>query len=209
MLKGNSFMSHIAKRLASAAASALVLSLVSTAGQAQTDVLTLSGSQTTEPNAIHSGFYTFNTSMILNSIGFVVPTGQTFRGEGYTIGTTPYYFNTNDSRLSAKDENNVVWLTIDRTMNAGDVLRVTTSRSTTVGYSANSATNVTYHGFTIGNPPPDPLSSFTFNTSRTNSNIRVTNPGSNVAPEPGSIALLLTGGGALAGIARRRRRNAA
>ena len=41
------------------------------------------------------------------------------------------------------------------------------------------------------------------------SNLRVSNPGSNVAPEPGSIALLLTGGGALAGIALRRRRNAA
>ena len=43
----------------------------------------------------------------------------------------------------------------------------------------------------------------------TNSNLRVSNPGSNVAPEPGSIALLLTGGAALAGIALRRRRNAA
>jgi hypothetical protein len=42
-----------------------------------------------------------------------------------------------------------------------------------------------------------------------NGNLRVSNPGSNVAPEPGSIALLLTGGGALAGIALRRRRNAA
>jgi hypothetical protein len=43
----------------------------------------------------------------------------------------------------------------------------------------------------------------------TSGNIKVSNPGSNVAPEPGSIALLLTGGGALAGIALRRRRNAA
>jgi hypothetical protein len=34
------------------------------------------------------------------------------------------------------------------------------------------------------------------------------NPGSNVAPEPASIALLLTGGAALAGVALRRRRNA-
>ena len=200
-------MSLLAKRLASAAASALLLTLVSTAAQAATDVLTLSNIQTTEPDAIHSGFYTFNTSMILNSIGFVVPSAGTFNGAGYTIGTTPYYFSPDDLRLSAKDANNVVWLTIDRTMNAGDVLRVTTQQSTTVGYSPISGTNVTYHGFTIGNNGPD-LSSQTFNTSRTNSNLRVTALGASVAPEPGSIALLLTGGGALAGIALRRRRNA-
>jgi hypothetical protein len=209
MLKGNSLMSHIAKRLASAAASALVLSLVSTAGQAQTDVLTLSGSQTTELNASHAAFYTFNTSMILNSIGFVVPSAGIVDNTGYAIGTNFYYINSNDLRLSSKDANNVVWLTINQSMNAGDVLRVITLQSTTVGYSANSGTNVTYHGFTIGNPPPEPLSSYTFNTSRTNSNIRVTALGASVAPEPGSIALLLTGGGALAGIALLRRRNAA
>ena len=41
-------------------------------------------------------------------------------------------------------------------------------------------------------------------------NLRVTasNPGSNVAPEPGSFALALTGGAALLGICVRRRRNA-
>jgi len=39
-------------------------------------------------------------------------------------------------------------------------------------------------------------------------NIRVSNPGSNVAPEPGTFALALTGGGALLGICIRRRRNA-
>jgi hypothetical protein len=40
-------------------------------------------------------------------------------------------------------------------------------------------------------------------------NIRVQNPGSNVAPEPGTFALALTGGAALIGICIRRRRNAA
>jgi hypothetical protein len=43
----------------------------------------------------------------------------------------------------------------------------------------------------------------------TNSNLRVSNPSSNVAPEPGSFALALTGGAALLGICIRRRRNAA
>jgi hypothetical protein len=40
-------------------------------------------------------------------------------------------------------------------------------------------------------------------------NIKVTNPGSNVAPEPGTFALALTGGAALIGVCIRRRRNAA
>jgi hypothetical protein len=44
--------------------------------------------------------------------------------------------------------------------------------------------------------------------SRANST-NASNPGSNVAPEPGSFALALTGGAALIGICIRRRRNAA
>jgi hypothetical protein len=43
----------------------------------------------------------------------------------------------------------------------------------------------------------------------TSGNIKVSNPGSNVAPEPGTFALALTGGGALLGICIRRRRSAA
>jgi hypothetical protein len=43
----------------------------------------------------------------------------------------------------------------------------------------------------------------------TSGNIKVSNPGSNVAPEPGTFALALTGGVALVGICIRRRRSAA
>jgi hypothetical protein len=48
-----------------------------------------------------------------------------------------------------------------------------------------------------------------YNADFTNSNLKVTNPSSNVAPEPGTFALALTGGAALLGICIRRRRNAA
>ena len=46
-------------------------------------------------------------------------------------------------------------------------------------------------------------------TNKTSGNIKVSNPGSNVAPEPGTFALALTGGVALVGICIRRRRSAA
>jgi hypothetical protein len=71
------------------------------------------------------------------------------------------------------------------------------------GVTLNSlSTNVSYVGHTTENQNnPD--------RRLTNSNLRVSNPSSNVAPEPGSFALALTGGAALLGICIRRRRNAA
>jgi hypothetical protein len=67
-----------------------------------------------------------------------------------------------------------------------------------------------YDSFDLG---PDVTFGGTDNTPNggyTNSSIKVSpsNPGSNVAPEPGTFALALTGGGALLGICIRRRRNA-
>jgi len=198
-------MSLTAKRLASAAASALVLTVISTAAQAQTDVLTFTGTKTANDPAgakVMNAVYTFNTSMILNSIGFY-ETGSSF-GDYFEINGAPIFPITG---ISTKDSNNVFWVTLDRLMNAGDVLEVITVESEYLGATANSGTNVSYGGMGYGNPPtglPTGIS-----TSRANSNIRVTPLGASVAPEPGSIALLLTGGGALAGIALRRRRHAA
>ena len=197
-------MSLLAKRLASAAASALLLTLISPAAHAATDVLTLSGSVRAEDPGSGTlvGQYTFNSSMILNSIGVMfddLPVGT----EGsYYFDLKGQYTNRLVSTFSAKDANGVAWLPLEVTMNAGETVRVY-SGNRTIGYSANSGTNVSYNGFTVTNSLTAP-----FDTSRTNSNIRVTPLGGSVAPEPGSIALLLTGGGALAGIALRRRRNA-
>ena len=66
--------------------------------------------------------------------------------------------------------------------------------------STNPDSKVTYNGLIDSN--------YNLVTSSSNSNIRVSNPGSNVAPEPGSFALALTGGAALLGMCIRRRRDA-
>jgi hypothetical protein len=68
----------------------------------------------------------------------------------------------------------------------------------------SSSTNVSYQGFLASVEGPNPGLSIAV----TNSNLRVSNPSANVAPEPGSFALALTGGAALLGICIRRRRNA-
>jgi hypothetical protein len=141
--------------------------------------------------------------MILNSIGVMFDDIPLPTGGSYYFDLKGQYTSRLVSTFSAKDANGVAWLPLNVTMNAGETVRVY-SGNRTIGYSANSGTNVSYNGFTVTNSLTAP-----FDTSRTNSNIRVTNPSSNVAPEPGSIALLLTGIGALAGITLRRRRNAA
>jgi len=88
-------------------------------------------------------------------------------------------------------------------MQANDILYVQIDGGTT-GIADQtgvvSGSNVTFLGtINVANAPVG---------GKTNSNIRVSNPGSNVAPEPGSFALTLTGGAALIGICVRRRRNA-
>ncbi len=167
--------------------------------------------------------FTFTQSMILNSIGFVttnadfpnaVPTSLS-----YTLkGGGPVSVNVN--ALSAI-ENGVRWLSLAApvTMNANDVVTVSTLGQYYPGFtdpfgdSYPASYSTLIKGFTSIN------SSVNVSVNHdiaphggyavfSNGNLRVSNPGSNVAPEPGSIALLLTGGGALAGIALRRRRNA-
>jgi hypothetical protein len=204
--KGNSLMSLIAKRLASAAASVLVVSLVSTAANAQidvhnTDALNYLYTETTISN------YTFSSSMILNSIDF--GTKGFSNVLSYKIGNGGFQLVDN-SLLTTTDTKGFQRIYLGAlTVDANTVVQVkmagTNNNWMVQPSSVNSASNVSFTGSSIGTG---------FIGHLTNSNLRVYNPGStvpgaSVAPEPGSIALLLTGGAALAGIALRRRRNAA
>jgi hypothetical protein len=162
---------------------------------------------------IFSDTYKFNGSMILNGIGFLtggyVPTTLS-----YSIGTTTYNLGPDFTvgQLSTADSYGMQYLSVTpRSMVENDVVIVNThggygGTSTITAYrstpSVNPSANVSYQGQTSNYTA-------TYNTSFTSSNLRVSNPGSNVAPEPGTFALALTGGAALLGMCIRRRRNAA
>jgi hypothetical protein len=171
------------------------------------------GSRFTNGPSPSTTSYTFNTSMILNSVGFYT-NGDSYTSLAYSINGVNKVFST--SALSL--ENGVAWLDLASplTMQANDVVRISTLgryysgsvlyETIVTGYQTfNTNANVTIIDGEMGKDDFDQTS-----FGRTNGNLRVSpsNPSSNVAPEPGSIALLLTGGGALAGIALRRRRNA-
>jgi hypothetical protein len=218
--KGKLHMSLRSKRLVGVAASTVLLSLVSATAHAQTiDVLT-GGTNYFIEDAYVITEYTFSSPMILNSIGFLSRNGN--------VGTFEYSINNvafSDARTSsigtfdALDSGGVRWLNLSSpiTLNKDSIVRVKTyntlaldegqenyiTAKTTIRefQTLNLDANVSYNTF-------DQQGNLWNNNRATNSNLKVSNPSSNVAPEPGSIALLLTGGGALAGIALRRRRNA-
>jgi hypothetical protein len=209
-------------KLAGAAASTLLLTVVSTAANAQTDALV--GGSTGGGADRYSAIYTFTSPMILNSIGFVTTNYSVntspFGVFEYAIGNGTFVNVPNNSASLAAAVNGVRWFDLASpvTMNTNDFVTVRTSGTyldaagnpqsyVGVNYfnSLDASANVTY---SFRETSSGSLISGYNNMYGSNSNIRVSNPGSNVAPEPGSIALLLTGGGALAGIALRRRRNA-
>jgi len=151
--------------------------------------------------------YTFNQPMVLNSIGFYT--------NGITM-TEMSYSTDGVSRLdlspsSTVDADGFRWYEFSggKSISAGTTLRIYTDATNppirtpvrgkhgNVNYSSNV---ISFGGTTTVD--------FT-QAVWTNSNIRVSNPSTNVAPEPGTFALALTGGAALIGIFIRRRRNAA
>ena len=204
MLKGKLHMSIITKRLVSIAASTLVLSLVSASANAQTDFhkdFPLGG--TSEYNGRWISEYTFHKSMILNSIGFYTA--------GLSMSETSYSLDTGSalglSPLSSVDSLGFQWYEFSggMTINAGQTLKIYTQNSNTPFRNSNKTYNYTPDVIEYKGATPFGTAG---NLDWINSNIRVSNPGSNVAPEPGSFALALTGGAALIGICVRRRRNA-
>ncbi len=199
-------------RRAVVVASVVIGSVIPSQAFAEIYVLT-GGGELGGTNATITSTYKFTGSMILNSIGFYT-NGRTPSSLSYTLKGTPY--NVTDfsfPNLSA-EENGFRWLTISpQSMVNNEYVTVSTtgpleddgeggSVFSTRLYSnvtVNSSANVSYEG----------INQFgTIHTTRTNSNLRVSNPGSNVAPEPGTLALALTSGCALVGMYIRRRKTA-
>ena len=197
--KGKLHMSIITKRLVSIAASTLVLSLVSASANAQIiDVFTGRSDANYGFGGTLISTYTFTDQMVLNSIEFATNGGNDVV-LSYKIGNAEFKTISN-AELQAKDLKGYrrFDLGTGETIQSGTVVIVKQVGDGARGADhngANSASNVTYTSFSGG-------------SHLTNSNLRVSNPGSNVAPEPGSFALALTGGAALIGICVRRRRNA-
>jgi hypothetical protein len=158
--------------------------------------------------------------MILNSIGFLTrderPSDTNpFGVFEYSIGTGSFQNVPNSGGSLLGAVNGVRWLNLETpiTVTAGQTVSVRTSNTwrkisntyeshlrfgAELNASANVSSIINYEGTS---PTP--------HARDTNSNLKVSNPSSNVAPEPGTFALALTGGGALIGICIRRRRNAA
>ena len=197
---------HFAGRLAAFGFIAMLV----TGAHAQTTVLNLNLQGAYGPANISEGSaFTFKQSLILNEIGFVTIPIQTLTTFEYKIGTGGWQQLT-DNQLEAADSTGVRYYRFDNpsTYASGTTIRLRSSGHGIFGLQTATAevdggsntADVTFDGFDNGN------FSVPFVTS---GNIKVTNPGSNVAPEPGTFALALTGGGALLGICIRRRRSAA
>jgi len=204
-------MKFSSMRSAVVIASVIVGSVIPSQAFAQTDFLTSSASvgqmYNWGGNTVVTSTYNFTSSMILNSIGFATVGTQNV-AFSYAFGDGAY---TTVSTLGTQDVNGFSWYDFGagEVIQSGTSLKVRTQRANPTGdYAAgiytvtgqNAAVNVSYGGLNDGGSS---------NLTLTNSNIRVSNPGSNVAPEPGSFALALTGGAALIGICIRRRCNAA
>ena len=187
------------KRLVSIVASTALLSFVSAAANAQTNVLVWTEGLTSFEGP-QFGEYTFNTSLILNSIGFATfgdPNDQL----SYFIDGVEQSFT--KLELTDYDTDGIRWLNLvnPTLISANSVVRVVTNGGVNetrvkMHSGVDQSINVSFSGSRDGN-------------AWSNSNLKVSEPGSNVAPEPGSFALALTGGAALIGICIRRRRNAA
>jgi hypothetical protein len=191
-------------------ASVIVGSVIPSQAFAQTDFFAQFGSAGTY-NGSWTAEYLFKQPMVLNSIGFYTQ-GKVMKATSYSIGSGSLISVT----PGAVDSNGFQWYEFSGgvTVNTGTTLFVHTNSY------ANTDTNPIQTPFLPTAGPYNFASNVIeykgatpsgqgINQGWTNSNIRVSNPGSNVAPEPGSFALALTGGAALIGVCIRRRRNAA
>ena len=189
---------HFAGRLAAFG----IIGMLAVGAHAQTAVLNVTGTSTFREFDTSHSIFELNQSFILNQIGFVSSGSTTTYF--YSIGNLPET-RLFDADLSPADSTGIRYYTFANPTNydSGTEIRIRTSTtnpmsfgSSTLAVTGSPLSGVTYYGF--GG-----------DLVKTSGNIKVSNPGSNVAPEPGTFALALTGGGALLGICIRRRRSAA
>ena len=210
--KGKLRMSLISKRLVSIVASTVLLSLVSAAANAQGTWYTnraLWESLVTNvlpSNYNGAGTYSGENGFREAGVDAYAGTGDLSIGNGYltTTSSTPVTFNfganafCGDFRTSS---NGFLDFFVNNSSTYNYRLTTSVDAYSFLGYISNSADiwivevspagsyKLQVDSFSIGDRKP-------------------LDPGSNVAPEPGSFALALTGGAALIGICIRRRRNA-
>ena len=206
-------MSIVSKRLVSTVASTLVLSLVSAAANAQ-------GTWYRNYNdwrSLITNFQTANydTPPASNSAPWIESDITATTGSGgwapipggvlSTFDVAPVTFtfagNAFGGYFAVDGDDDILSFTVDGSL--PEPLSVTENDVgyTFLGYISDSSSNISV---TV-----TPGQNFVAVDSFTRANgTNASNPGSNVAPEPGSFALALTGGAALIGICVRRRRNA-
>ncbi len=215
-------MSLFSKRLVSTVASTVLLSLVSAAANAQgkwyTDYTTWHGLVTNvrtadydqgrtdsspwEENEVTataaSGTWEDDISGALNTYDNLVPVTFSFTGNAFGgfFGLTDYYF-------PAFTQSGMTFSIGGSNTNVYSLTSTTTgSCYTFLGYISDSPSDISVTVNGVEGDNTVTVDSFSFG------NRKPLDPGSNVAPEPGSFALALTGGAALLGICVRRRRNA-
>ena len=200
---------HFAGRLAAFGFIAMLV----TGAHAQTAVLNVSGGPTVNSaNSEYDSLFTLQQSLIINEIGFVDRFGQPVKNSIYEYQINSGGWQTvSESALGNADASGVRFYSLSNqtTYSAGTTVRIRAYHQhknyphatlTKDVNSVNSAAGVQYNGNNV-------LGSR--DVTFTSGNIKVSDPGSNVAPEPGTFALALTGGVALLGICIRRRRSAA
>ena len=213
-------MSLLSKRLVGIAASTVLLSLFAQTANAQgqwyTDYdawrsrITLGG-----PFGAKTDDYTSNTNLILsaprvvNGITATAGSGQLIVDRAGYLTTADYvpilftfagnafggYFGLDTGR------DGDLTFTVDGSQSYIRNVTDRTTGYTFLGYISNSSSNIS-----VTVSPDNDLVAVNSFTRANGTN--PADPGSNVAPEPGSFALALTGGVALIGICVRRRRNA-
>jgi VCBS repeat-containing protein len=211
--KGKFHMSLLSKRLVSIAASTILLSLVSTGAHAQGSWYTnraIWESLVTNVQTANYNGSSFGTSVGDN--GVTATGSELFQRDGALItyaDNAPITFTFSGNAFYGEFYSNVAGsfnFSVDNSLtNVYSLPTASTAGSGFLGYISDSASPITVKvspSVSTGLRLRVPSFSFGDGTNPAN-------PGSNVAPEPGTFALALTGGGALIGICIRRRRNAA